>query len=30
VFTTLTIPGAFEDSIAVGINDQGRIVGLSF
>jgi hypothetical protein len=30
VFTTLTIPGAFENAIAVGINDQGRIVGLSF
>jgi hypothetical protein len=29
-FTTLTIPGTFEDSIAVGIDDQGRIVGLSF
>jgi uncharacterized membrane protein len=29
-FTTLTIAGTFEDSIAVGINDEGRIVGLSF
>jgi hypothetical protein len=28
--TTLTIPVAFEDAIAAGINDQGRIVGLSF
>jgi probable HAF family extracellular repeat protein len=27
VFTTLTVPGAFLDPIALGINDQGRIVG---